>query len=955
MDENEKEEKQERLKPFIHSLLLNLSLGIGVLDNGVFVPGENSLDCLKDMKRLLKQDYYSREYFSFETLGKFNVIEKHLVPMLMNTTEDVYCQLFGKEMRKWRLVEICVPLTWNIEEEGVNFVEIHQNYKQAMWGVVCGERMNYEENKNMLQLVLSLIRNLMVIEHQKDEINVLEQSRFVEIFVSICGEMNEGKYPQWITIMIGIIHGIIKDKCAIGIYKEEIINKLSLLKQKEKRVNLRPRHTRFYSNEFAVDNGKQILEKKCGGKVRMPIPKGTRKLVTSFCNTSRTGDIKTIKITKKIMKSGMNGLISKANRLIETNNLLSQDDVEKVYDIISFCCKFYHESSNEVEATKRIKDRVENKDRVDNGENKDDRVEDKENIDRVDMVDENINHNNKDDNNSEGLKVNIIDKESDKVVDNPPTTTNAPYLMPEMIQCVLNRSFILTLANELASSFEEKKWKQVEILVKSLTEMIKLINEEELMNIILEGNVFRILYLILKDGMKFSVQYLSIILRGIFNFMKLLKRMKNENLENFEIEFGEELIILNILRLLYGKEILDKKEKEFCLKILHKLLIKHNMTPVFYKISILSTFFKMIEMKLEKDLFKFISYFIKIFMKKVSEYPILIMEILYPKQSYDVKYITLGKDPRMQYEKNTSFDLYVAPEFSKIDQIKIVASILIQKNKTDYINLLISFLSNNESQDFKPLNQKEFKMFTNKYFHLLLDLIGLIKDILNSTLIEQFQPPEDKPLTFYILSSKSSIDQSLFQQSLSNLNYSSSDSENDEFENYISQLKDKHEIEKENKLEKLKQLKLNRQKRKEGVEGEGEKGDEGEVERAEGDSEVEGRESEEKNKSGKSVKGTFKSNKKHSTDEMVFSQNDDQNEQIVDQERIQELLLELKQKRRKTFKSQEFNDSNLTENSKLNELNLTKESLNEEDKENEMPIMKSQKRKAKITIEDDDD
>ena len=79
----------------LHSVLLSLCVGIGHVENGEFLPGEECLSSLKDLKRLLKQDIYSSDRAAFIHLGDWNVFEKHLVPMLFAKSEPEYTQLFG--------------------------------------------------------------------------------------------------------------------------------------------------------------------------------------------------------------------------------------------------------------------------------------------------------------------------------------------------------------------------------------------------------------------------------------------------------------------------------------------------------------------------------------------------------------------------------------------------------------------------------------------------------------------------------------------------------------------------------------------------------------------------------------------------------------------------------------------------------------------------------------------
>ncbi len=80
---------------FLHSVLLSLCVGIGHFENESFVVGQDSVGSLKDLKRLLKQDFYSSDRNAFLQLGDWNVIEKHLLPLFLLSEDHEILQLIG--------------------------------------------------------------------------------------------------------------------------------------------------------------------------------------------------------------------------------------------------------------------------------------------------------------------------------------------------------------------------------------------------------------------------------------------------------------------------------------------------------------------------------------------------------------------------------------------------------------------------------------------------------------------------------------------------------------------------------------------------------------------------------------------------------------------------------------------------------------------------------------------
>ena len=52
----------------------------------VYVPGDEVVDCLRDLKKLLRADDATTAKFSFRQLGHWKVLQKDLIPLLL--TED---------------------------------------------------------------------------------------------------------------------------------------------------------------------------------------------------------------------------------------------------------------------------------------------------------------------------------------------------------------------------------------------------------------------------------------------------------------------------------------------------------------------------------------------------------------------------------------------------------------------------------------------------------------------------------------------------------------------------------------------------------------------------------------------------------------------------------------------------------------------------------------------------
>jgi hypothetical protein len=88
------EDHRPDMNSLFHSILLNFSTQIGLFEDGKFILGDNALDSLKDIKRVLRDDYSSNKREMFLLMGEWNVLDKHLLPGLMVAKNKAFEQLF---------------------------------------------------------------------------------------------------------------------------------------------------------------------------------------------------------------------------------------------------------------------------------------------------------------------------------------------------------------------------------------------------------------------------------------------------------------------------------------------------------------------------------------------------------------------------------------------------------------------------------------------------------------------------------------------------------------------------------------------------------------------------------------------------------------------------------------------------------------------------------------------
>ena len=55
----------------------------------VYVPGDEVIDCLRDLKKLLRADDGTSSRFSFRQLGHWKVLQKDLIPLLLTADHKI--------------------------------------------------------------------------------------------------------------------------------------------------------------------------------------------------------------------------------------------------------------------------------------------------------------------------------------------------------------------------------------------------------------------------------------------------------------------------------------------------------------------------------------------------------------------------------------------------------------------------------------------------------------------------------------------------------------------------------------------------------------------------------------------------------------------------------------------------------------------------------------------------
>lgn len=266
-----------------------------------YIIGDECYDCLKDLKKFLRQDDSSVEKYVSRALGSWMIVQKDLIPILIEYKND--------EKIAMAVVEVLVPLTWPVEvsmeeiktkDQGLpNQLEYLISYKEAMVSTdalnalfelivkplsISYRDRNYKETA-LIRLIFTLIRNLLCIKDKEATVLTstdklrkstlqerlmikLQKSNFLELFLSFAGSLDESEYVEWNMLILEIFYNMY-----IGRDPEEILstktlglsNKVTELLQKEQRMNSieikkrYSRHSRFGGSYFIeLENGKKL-------------------------------------------------------------------------------------------------------------------------------------------------------------------------------------------------------------------------------------------------------------------------------------------------------------------------------------------------------------------------------------------------------------------------------------------------------------------------------------------------------------------------------------------------------------------------------------------------------------------------------------------------------------------------------------------------------------------------
>ncbi|KAF9357916.1 Topoisomerase 1-associated factor 1 [Mortierella sp. AD094] len=174
--------------------------------------------------------------------------------------------------------------------------------------------------------------------------------------------------------------------------------------------------------------------------------------------------------------------------------------------------------------------------------------------------------------------------------------------------------------------------------------------------------------------------------------------------KDYESRFATERVIDTYCIFLQNFEDLDEAQLHWAASLFHRVAVNAGNIAVFYKLSTLHLFHQILQSGREdtkRDMVPFVSYVIHQFFKKMQEYPLLVVEALFPRSNKVCLDINVGRDEaekelRIQESKKEkrmmAIELEVDPNRTEAEQIKISVTALIYEDYTELVEWTVEIL-----------------------------------------------------------------------------------------------------------------------------------------------------------------------------------------------------------------------------------------------------------------------
>ncbi|ORX99636.1 timeless-domain-containing protein [Basidiobolus meristosporus CBS 931.73] len=194
----------------------------------IYVLGEECLECLRDLKRFLRQEDYTSDKQAIRLLGRWDILNKDLIPIFLLNSE---MSNSFQERHCLACIELFVPLTWKVDQESeypLESLEYLRTHKQAflreglfegIFGVLVKLlskplRERSERENGFIGLILNLIRNLLAIPDRQASIKDsaeryeqsftqeriilrLQESNLLELLLTFASSADDSDFLSW--------------------------------------------------------------------------------------------------------------------------------------------------------------------------------------------------------------------------------------------------------------------------------------------------------------------------------------------------------------------------------------------------------------------------------------------------------------------------------------------------------------------------------------------------------------------------------------------------------------------------------------------------------------------------------------------------------------------------------------------------------------------------------------
>ncbi|KAF9436980.1 Topoisomerase 1-associated factor 1 [Entomortierella beljakovae] len=174
--------------------------------------------------------------------------------------------------------------------------------------------------------------------------------------------------------------------------------------------------------------------------------------------------------------------------------------------------------------------------------------------------------------------------------------------------------------------------------------------------------------------------------------------------KDYERRFASEHVIDTYCTFLEDYANLDETQLHWAASLFYRIAVNAGNIAVFYKLSTLQLFHRILQSGREetkKDMTPFMLYVSHQFFKKMQEYPLLVVDALFPRTSRNCLEINIGRD---EIEKEQVFitqkkekrlmatELEIDPNQSEVEQIKIAVTALIYEDQLEVVEWTIETL-----------------------------------------------------------------------------------------------------------------------------------------------------------------------------------------------------------------------------------------------------------------------